>query len=122
MANPVNSRDDDLMIYRRMTLYESVVFDVKRYVAAYHRHHADVRRYFAGRPHSLLEMNLVEGDGWETLCPFLGLPAPAVPFPHLNSRGEDGSRNEAFFKGLGHDVKMSQMLGSIDPDTIIIRS
>jgi Sulfotransferase domain len=64
VANPVNSRDDDLMIYRRMTLYESVVFDVKRYVAAYHRHHADVRRYFAGRPHSLLEMNLVEGDGW----------------------------------------------------------
>lgn len=96
-ANPVNSRDDDLMIYRRMTLYESVVFDVKKYVAAYDRHHADVRRYFAGRPHDLLEMNLIEGDGWEELCPFLGLPAPILPFPHLNSRGQRVARNECIF-------------------------
>jgi hypothetical protein len=31
-------------------------------------------------------MNLVEGDGWEKLCPFLGVPVPSVPFPHLHRR------------------------------------
>jgi hypothetical protein len=85
-ANPVRSRDDDLIIYRRMTLYESVAFDIEKFTAAYHRHHADVRRYFAERPDDLLEMNIVEGEGWEKLCPFLGLPLPSVPFPYLNRR------------------------------------
>ena len=73
-----------------MTLYESVIFDAEKFSAAYHRHHADVRRYFADRPDDLLEMNIIEGDGWEKLCPFLGLPTPAVPFPHLNRRKHSG--------------------------------
>jgi hypothetical protein len=90
-ANPVRSRDDDHIIYRRMTLYESVGFDIDKFTAAYYRHHADVRRYFVNRPSDLLEMTLVEGDGWEKLCPFLGLPAPDIPFPHLNRRGEEAA-------------------------------
>jgi hypothetical protein len=32
----------------------------------------------------LLVMNLVGGDGWEVLCPFLNVPIPSVPFPHEN--------------------------------------
>ena len=51
------------------------------------RHHDDVHRYFMNRPDDLLEMNIIDGDGWERLSPFLGLPAPAAPFPHLNQRG-----------------------------------
>lgn len=35
-------------------------------------------------PHRLLVMNILGGDGWEVLCPFLGVPVPAVPFPHEN--------------------------------------
>lgn len=85
-ANPVRSRDEDLLIYRRMTIYEAVTFDAGKFTAAYYRHYADVRRYFADRPHDLLEMNIIEGDGWEKLCPFLDLPLPAVPFPHLSRR------------------------------------
>lgn len=84
--NPVHRRNDDIAIDRRMKLYESVTFDADKFTAAYRRHHADVRRYFANRPSDLLEMNIVAGDGWEKLCPFLGLPAPAVPFPHSNQR------------------------------------
>lgn len=85
-ANPVRSLDDDLLIYRRMTLYELVLFDTEKFIAAYRRHHSDVRRYFADRPRDLLEMNLVDGEGWEKLCPFLELPVPDVPFPHLHQR------------------------------------
>jgi hypothetical protein len=83
---PLGSRQDDDAIKRRMTLFESVAFDRDRFVAARHRHHADVRRYFRDRPGDLLELEILGGDGWGALCPFLGLPIPAVPFPCLNTR------------------------------------
>ena len=40
-----------------------------------------VQHYFSGRPASLLVMNIPAGDGWQVLCPFLDVPAPALPFP-----------------------------------------
>ena len=79
-------RTDDIKIQRRMLLYETVEFERDKFIAAYHRHHADVRRYFADRPDDLLELNIVAGEGWEKLCPFLGLPIPDRPFPHRNKR------------------------------------
>jgi hypothetical protein len=30
----------------------------------------------------LLVMDIPSGDGWEQLCPFLGVPIPPMPFPH----------------------------------------
>ena len=83
---PVTSREPDLAIMRRMLLAETVRFDRDKMLAARERHHADVRRYFADRPDDLLEMNIVAGEGWEKLCPFLGLPIPDAPFPHRNQR------------------------------------
>jgi hypothetical protein len=44
-------------------------------------HHSRVRAYFADRPNDLLVMNIVAGDGYDVLCPFLGLPVPDDPFP-----------------------------------------
>lgn len=82
----INGHDDDVAIMRRMLLYESVTFDSERFAQAYHRHHADVRRYFADRPSDLLEMDLLRGDGWHALCSFLDLPIPDAPFPHLHAR------------------------------------
>lgn len=74
----------DLAVLRRMSLYESVKFDRDKMTAAYHRHSEAVARYFQDRPSDLLIMNLIKGEGWEKLCPFLGLPVPKAPFPHLN--------------------------------------
>lgn len=82
---PVRSTDEDVPIMRRMALYETVEFDLEKYTASYHRHRADVIRYFSGRD-DLLIMNIIDGDGWEKLCPFLGLDAPLSPFPHLNNK------------------------------------
>jgi hypothetical protein len=82
---PIKGMDDDTPIMRRMLLYETVTFDRQKYIAAYERHHADVRRYFAGRS-DLLEMDLTAGDGWDKLCPFLGLDPPGEPFPHDHRR------------------------------------
>lgn len=43
-------------------------------------HHAAVRAYFEGRD-DFLELRITEGDGWEKLCPFLGVDVPKEPFP-----------------------------------------
>jgi hypothetical protein len=82
-------RSEDLVIMRRMLLYGTAVFDREKFIDAYHRHHDDVKRYFHNRPEDLLEMNITSGDGWEKLCPFLGLPIPDHPFGHTNKR-KDG--------------------------------
>jgi hypothetical protein len=53
---------------------------------AYGRHLTAVAGRFADRPGDLLVMDITAGQGWEALCPFLGLEAPAgVAFPVANA-------------------------------------
>lgn len=80
---PITGQHD--RIARRMAIYETVGYDAAILTASFHRHHADVRRYFAGRPNDLLEMDITAGDGWDKLCPFLGVPVPEAAFPRLNA-------------------------------------
>lgn len=81
--------DKDIAVLRRMHIYESVTFDRDKFIAAYHRHHESVRRYFKARPADLLEMSIVDGEGWGKLCPFLELPIPAETFPHANKQTDN---------------------------------
>lgn len=67
----------------RVQAWGSVDLSRERLLAAYDRHVADVENHFCQRPADLLIMNVFAGDGWRKLCPFLGKPFPAVPFPHL---------------------------------------
>jgi hypothetical protein len=69
-------------------LYGTAGFDATRCRAAFARHTAQVRDYFAARPGDLLEMDIGAGDGWGPLCAFLGLPEPEEPFPRRFSRAE----------------------------------
>jgi len=69
------------------TLYGTATFDREAYAAAHLRHVREVREYFADRPGDLLVMDVCAGDGWETLCPFLGRPVPDRPFPRHNVFG-----------------------------------
>ena len=62
-----------------------------RYREVYEAHNAAVLAHFAGRPDALLVMRLEDGDGWDKLCPFLGVPVPDAPFAHTNSSGQRGS-------------------------------
>ncbi len=83
-----------------MLIYESVGFDCDKMIAGYERHHADVARYFAGRES---RMRICDGEGWETLCPFLDLPVPRQPFPHQNLRKElRGATQAAPLGDIGH--------------------
>ncbi len=62
------------------------------HILIYNRHNRDVSAWFAGREQKLLQVCWEEGDGWEKLSVFLGLPVPRIPFPHQNKSrsGEEG--------------------------------
>ena len=57
-------------------------------IAAYERHNAHVR---ATAPKERLVI-WKPGDGWEPICKALGVPVPAMPFPHVNSTDEFKAR------------------------------
>lgn len=82
--NPRQIDGEHERIARRMAIYECVGYDKNTLTQSFHRHHADIRRYFADRPDDLLVMSIANGEGWDALCPFLRLSAPGVPFPMLN--------------------------------------
>ena len=50
----------------------------------YTEHHARVYEHFAGRRDDLLVMNVIAGDGYDVLCPFLGRRPPDDAFPWRN--------------------------------------
>lgn len=52
--------------------------------AAFERHNEEVRRSIPEERLLVYEV----GSGWDPLCEFLGVPVPADPFPHANSRDE----------------------------------
>lgn len=72
--------------------YEGTFLDVEPdvWTEQFRSHHDAVERFFAGRD-DLLVMRITEGDGYEALCPFLGLPDPGVAFPtrHRGQEAED---------------------------------
>ena len=55
--------------------------DADHVLAVYRAHIEAVRQAIA--PDRLIVYNVAEG--WDPLCRFLGVPVPAVPFPHTNS-------------------------------------
>jgi Sulfotransferase domain len=86
--HPVRTRQENIAIFRRMTLYGTVSFDELKMTRTYLQHHLEVRYYFRDRPHDLLEVDFTRGDGWERICAFLELPVPNEPFPHLNKTND----------------------------------
>ena len=65
-------------------LYNSACFNADRWREAYCRHVEGVFQHFKGR-NNLLVMNIVSGDGWDKLCPFLGKEIPTGSFPKSNT-------------------------------------
>ena len=78
-------RFNDFIVAR---VYGRHDFDRERFLHVYREHEAAVRRYFADRPNDLLVLDVCCGNGWDLLCQFLGVSAPARAFPHANRREE----------------------------------
>ncbi len=51
---------------------------------AYEAHCQRVSAFFASKPNRLLRLPLEHPEPWALLCPFLGLPVPNAPYPHLS--------------------------------------
>ena len=55
--------------------------DLDAWRVEFEEHHRNVQEYFKGRDEDLLVFRITEGDGWEKLCPFLGVEVPDEAFP-----------------------------------------
>jgi hypothetical protein len=55
-------------------------------------HHDRVLPHFADRPHDLLVMDIIAGDGYAQLCPFLGRDVIDEPFPWRHRASPPSSR------------------------------
>jgi hypothetical protein len=68
--------------------YDGTFLEIEpdRWRAQFVEHHERVEDYFRGRD-DLLVMRVTEGDGYELLCPFLGVPTSSEAFPwsHRNT-------------------------------------
>ena len=62
------------------------------------KHNNEVKAYFKNRPTDLLILNIREGEGWEKLCPFLGVDVPEVPFPHYNKAKYTSKPNQSTYR------------------------
>lgn len=51
--------------------------------AEWDHHHTEVLRYF-GHMSNFLVVDICSGEGYQVLCPFLGVPQPEGRFPHIN--------------------------------------
>lgn len=66
------------------------------YIERYETHNQEVLNYFKDRPADLLVMDITKGDGWEALCPFLGVPVRSEPFPRANAAPPRGVLGAVF--------------------------
>jgi hypothetical protein len=82
----LDSRERHVQRNRADPGYRNVFLNVDR--TGWRRHMRNVRRaveqHFRGRPGDLLVIDIPAGEGWDRLCPFLGVAAPPDAFPHEN--------------------------------------
>lgn len=79
-ANALSTKKNRILVYGR------VDWDKDDFMRVYKKHVAKVRAYFKDRQDKLLVMNIRQGDGYNKLCPFLGLPVLDEPFPYESVR------------------------------------
>lgn len=70
----------------RLAQYGVTTFNEPRFRRLHSEHTKAVRNYFRDRPDDLLEMDLAKGDGWQSLCNFIGKPVPDEPFPAVQPK------------------------------------
>lgn len=68
----------------RAAVYGTIEFNKERFQYVYELHYKNVLDYFKYRQNDLLVIDICNGEGYEKLCPFLGLPVLDEPFPHAN--------------------------------------
>ena len=85
----LNSREKHVLRNRRNPNYKHhfLQVDKPKWVKDRQIFLSEAANYFQNRKNDLLVINIPGGDGWEKLCPFLGIPIPKEKFPHENITG-----------------------------------
>ncbi len=79
-SNPFNDKVNNIL-YGKTKFFKE---DIDSFKAGYEKHHFDVMSYFKDRKDDLLVLDIIGGDGWEKLCPFLNCEIPDEAFPKTN--------------------------------------
>jgi len=74
----------DIHKWNRLAVWGRVDYDEETFKQISRAHIENVLEYFKDRPEKLLVMDICSGEGYENLCPFLGLPILDERFPHGN--------------------------------------
>lgn len=82
-------------------LYGSATFDRATYEAAKVKHETEVRVWGSRHPDRFMIFDVIGGDGWERLCPFLGVPVPDKPFPRIRPGAPRSTWETAGVKPIG---------------------
>ena len=80
----VTSPSEHWQFELRENFYATIEWNEKKYRETYIKHLNDVKQYFKNRQGDLLILNIVNGEGYEKLCPFLGKKVLKRAFPHKN--------------------------------------
>ena len=66
-------------------IYGTEILDEAIYKGRFLKYNREIANFFdSEKNNNLLVMNITDGDGWNRLCPFLGLDTIHTPFPHAN--------------------------------------
>ena len=96
----------------RRAVYGDARPSAEQLLAAYRSHLLRVMEQFEGRPADLLIMDITAGQGWDTLCPFLGIGRPEVAFPNANGAADKGGRGSPY-PARAQQVVTSENFGRI---------
>jgi hypothetical protein len=80
---PASNRYKEQLAFR-LKFWGTTRFSEKLMTQKYYEHIEDVNKYFKGRKKDLLIINIVAGEGWKKLCPFIGKKIPRKRFPREN--------------------------------------
>lgn len=67
----------------RIKCYGTKIWDINKYRSTYYNHLKDVTEYFKERDKDFLVLNIIDGEGYEKLCAFLGKPVIYKKFPNI---------------------------------------
>ncbi len=65
----------------RIAAYGTVQYSESVFRHRHRTHHLSIMDYFKGKD-NLLTLRICDGEGWDKLCPFLGVDIPDIEFPY----------------------------------------
>lgn len=105
----------------RQNLYQTnfVKIEEERWRSNKIAHLNRIKAYFQEREADFLLMNIIAGDGYEKLCPFLGLDIPNSNFPHKNN-AISSSKQQPLAADRDYEINLKNRLSTLQQNSDFI--